>query len=274
MQNWTECEGQVVDGQFPLRRYLGAGVRGGVQNAVFLTEYGEGKAVIKFVPSSAAQLAAWEAAAKLEHPHLLRIFAGGEYRLAERDSAYVVTEYAEENLGLILDERPLTTRETQEMAVPVLDALAYLHGKGFVHGALKPSNIMAIGDRVVLSSDTILSDGASPADDCGALGVVLQRCVPTLPQPFSEIVQHCLDPNPRTRWSAARIADRLSELSGASAVAAPQRRSGGWISISTGLILALVAGRIWYGPSNPPEKGLPPRPRSPSKPPRPPISPP
>src|SRR5713101_359591 len=121
MQNWTECEGQVVDGRFPLRRYLGAGVRGGVQNAVFLTEYGEGKAVIKFVPSSAAQLTAWEGAAKLEHPHLLRIFAGGEFRLGETDWSYLVTEYADENLALILDERPLTARETQEMATPVVE---------------------------------------------------------------------------------------------------------------------------------------------------------
>jgi len=272
MRNWTECEGQVVDGQFTLRRYLGGGVRGGVQNAAFLTEYGASKAVIKFVPPSAAQLAAWEAAAKLEHPHLLRIFAGGEYRLGETDWAYVVTEYADENLALILDERPLTTRETQETVAAVVAALVYLHAKGFVHGALKPSNIMAIGDRVVLSSDTISSDSASPADDCLALGVVLKRCVPSLPAPFSEIVWHCLDPDPRTRWGAARVADRLSELSGviheaaAGAVAAPPQRSGGWISISTGLILALVAGMIWYGRSKQPEPGLPPAAPSKSKP--------
>jgi serine/threonine-protein kinase len=72
----------------------------------------------------------------------------GEVRLL-----YVVMEYAEENLSEILPQRPLTPAEARDMLQPVLDALEYLHAKGFVQGRLKPSNIMAVADQVKLSSD-------------------------------------------------------------------------------------------------------------------------
>ena len=41
------------------------------------------------------------------------------------------------------------------MLAPVLDALAYMHGRGFLHGHIKPSNIMAVGEELKLSSDGI-----------------------------------------------------------------------------------------------------------------------
>jgi serine/threonine protein kinase len=57
-------------------------------------------------------------------------------------------EYAEENLSTILSSRPLIPTETHEMLDPMLDALAYLHTQGFVHGHIKPSNIMAVNERL------------------------------------------------------------------------------------------------------------------------------
>ena len=35
--DWKHWEGNIVDGKFPLQRYLGAGT----QSAVFLTQYGD-----------------------------------------------------------------------------------------------------------------------------------------------------------------------------------------------------------------------------------------
>ncbi len=64
-------------------------------------------------------------------------------------------EYAEEDLSQILPERPLTPGEAREMLDPVLDALSYLHEKGFVHGHFKPSNIMVVDDQVKLSCDNL-----------------------------------------------------------------------------------------------------------------------
>ena len=61
--DWKQWEGQVIDGKFPLVRYLG----GSEYSAVFLTELhhseGSQKAAIKLVPASGAhddvQLSRW-----------------------------------------------------------------------------------------------------------------------------------------------------------------------------------------------------------------------
>ena len=157
-------EGQIVEGIFPLRKYLG----GSDHSAVFLTEYAEAeldKAAIKLVPAERAtadlQLTTWRFAAQLAHPNLMRLLRTGRCRIDGNDLLYLVMEYAEENLGEILPERALTPEETRDMLNPVLDALEYLHDKGLVHGDLKPANILASGDHLKLSSDMIARAGES-----------------------------------------------------------------------------------------------------------------
>src|SRR3984957_6224137 len=151
-----QWEGQIVDGIFPLRQYLG----GSDHSAVFLTECGNGipqRAVIKLFPFDFAtadlQLSSWESAGQLSHPNLLRLFRSGKCRIEGHDLLYLVMEYAEEDLSQILPQRALTPEETRDMLGPVLDALEYLHARGFVHGDLKPANILATGDHLKLSSD-------------------------------------------------------------------------------------------------------------------------
>jgi len=70
-------------------------------------------------------------------------------------------ECAEENLAQILPSRALASDEAREMLDSLLDVLAYLHSKGFVHGHLKPANIMANGDQLKLSSDGLCHTGES-----------------------------------------------------------------------------------------------------------------
>src|SRR5712692_5302946 len=144
---WKHWEGHVVAGRFCLRQHLG----GCQHSAVFLTEYGgrqPQKAAIKLVAAdpevTELQLSRWELAEKLYHPHLIRLFEMGGCQLRNMALLYVVMEYAEENLSQVLRHRPLTPSEAREMLVPALDALAHLHGKGFVHGHLKPANILAV----------------------------------------------------------------------------------------------------------------------------------
>jgi len=163
-ENWKPQEGQVVEGKFRLLQLLG----GSDHSAVFLTERAEEpkKAVIKLIPAVNAenQILRWKLDTKLPHPHLLRIFESGKCELNGHQLLYVVMEYAEEDLSQVLPHRPLTATEAREMVLPVLDVLSYLHGKGFVHGRLKPANILAIADHVKLSSDSIsaISEGITP----------------------------------------------------------------------------------------------------------------
>jgi TonB family protein len=77
---------------------------------------------------------------------------------------------------------------------------------------------MAIGDQVKISTDTA-HQGDSPADDARSLGIMLREALAPrtpgqdaarLPEPFAEIVRHCLDPDPQKRWSMAEISARLA----------------------------------------------------------------
>ena len=120
----TYLEGQVVDGRFQLQQYLG----GAPDRAVFLTQLDGSKVIIKLVLASSsvpdAQLAAWRRAAALSHPNLIRIFKCGRSRLGGKDILYIVSEYADENLGQVLPARALTASETETMLRPTLDALS------------------------------------------------------------------------------------------------------------------------------------------------------
>ena len=68
---------------------------------------------------------------------------------------YVVMEYADETLAQLLEHRALTDDEAREMLLPILDALAFLHGRNLVQGQLKPANVLVVGDQLKLASDTI-----------------------------------------------------------------------------------------------------------------------
>src|SRR5882762_11344518 len=157
---WKRWEGRTIDGRFPLQHYLGSSDH----SAVFLTvtqPRGDDseKAAIKLIPADAVdakqQFLRWKAASELSHPNLIRIFEAGRSELDGTELLYVVMEYAEENLSQILPQRALTAEEVRSMLPPILRALQCVQDKGFVHGHIQPSNILAVGDEVKLSSDTL-----------------------------------------------------------------------------------------------------------------------
>jgi TonB family protein len=157
---WKAWEGRIVDGRFPLRRWLGSSDH----STVFLTErpdHASEKAAIKLIGANAPEadriLARWRASAQLSHPHLIRIFDGGRARLDDTPILYVVMELAEEDLSQILPQRALTPAEVTDLLPPLLDSLTYLHEKGLVHGRITPSNVLAASDQLKLSADQIHS---------------------------------------------------------------------------------------------------------------------
>jgi TonB family protein len=278
---WKQCEGQVIDNRFRLQQYLGSTE----DSAVFLTQLPapqSQKAAIKFIPAGTTadlQLSLWRRVMQLAHPNLLRIFEIGRCRLENRDRLYVVMEFAEEDLSQILPERPLTDSEGREMLGPVLDALVYLHGNGLVHSRIKPSNILATGDQLKLSSDTVFPAGesrksprkfdahdapetaASPltaAADVWSLGMTLVEAltqhapalelgsqadpiVPnTISQPFLDIGRHAIRREPRRRWTIAEIAARLNPV----AVAAAAGQSVSPLSVPLSTVPAVPAAKL------------------------------
>src|SRR5258708_1693970 len=159
---WTKWEDHVINGVFPLRRFLSASDH----SAVFLTEYKAQNihnAALKLVPAipalAQAHLSRWTAATTLAHPHLIRLFEAGRCQLGGLQFLFVVMEYAEQTLSQILPQRALTPGEVREMLPPILAGLALLHGKHLVQGQLKPTNILVVDDQLKLASDTIRPAG-------------------------------------------------------------------------------------------------------------------
>jgi TonB family protein len=242
---WTRWQGHVINGVYPLGRCLGCSDHSGV----FLTKSATGRSdlAVKLVPTdralAEALLPRWKRAGKLTHPHLLRLLEWGGCQLDGLPYLYTVMEYADQTLAQLLLHRALTDEEAQEMLVPVLDALAFLHERNLMQGQLKPANILVVGDQLKLASDTIrrVTEGmtsantptiydspnaqrgnSSTTDDIRALGVslfeALTRRPPaslgegetvTLPADFSPkfraVLTRCLSPRPLDRPTASEL---------------------------------------------------------------------
>lgn len=243
--------GRIIDGRFALHAWLG----GTGRSALFRTELQQPigkKAAIKLIVAEGAEadayLASWAKIGNLSHPHLMRVFRSGRFQFGSISMVYVVTECADEVLAQIVPERALTSEETREMLEPVVDALEYLHGKGFVHGHLKPSNILVVDEQLKISGDNLTPAGEvrnrfqmpsaydapetangpiSPAADVWALGMTLvevltqrplqwdrtstrEPVVPEMPRLFAEIARECLRSDPTQRCTLSAIKARLA----------------------------------------------------------------
>lgn len=223
MTDWTKWESLVINGAYPLRRFL----RRSDHSVVFLTEHEAQNlpvAAIKLIPAEPSldeqQLSQWRTVAAFSHPHLIRLLDAGRCQLGGHPFLFVVMEYAEQTLAQILPNRALTADEVWDMLPPTLDALAFLHGKNLVHGRLKPPNFLVVNDQLKLSSDTIRpakNGGISTADDVRALGLTIVEALTqrpperpgaeseaaswpaTLPPDFVDIVRRALSRNPVDR---------------------------------------------------------------------------
>ena len=250
-ETWKTWEGRSVNGKFPLRQWLG----GSEHSAVFLSEkpgQSSEKVAIKLIETDAtrteSQITQLRSTLKLSHPHLIRTFETGRSQIDGTNFVYVVMECADEDLSQILPQRALAPAEVSELLPPLLDALAYLHNKNLVHGRIKPSNVLAVGDQLKLSSDQVStvaeSNGGlrrrdvydapetaagiiSPAGDVWSIGVMLVAAITqdvtlaektspgspslpdTIPEPFRGIAKECLQLDPKRRCSLAQIHARL-----------------------------------------------------------------
>src|ERR1700675_159667 len=126
-EDWTkEWERRIVNGVYPLRRFLGRSNH----SVVFLTEckaQNVAQAAIKILPAdpalTEAQLRHWRRAATLSHPHLIRLLDAGRCQLAGHNFLFVVMDHAEQNLAQILPGRALTLDEGRDLLLQTLDAL-------------------------------------------------------------------------------------------------------------------------------------------------------
>jgi serine/threonine protein kinase len=261
---WTRWQGHLVNYAYPLGRYLG----GSDHSGVFLTKSatrGPSQLAVKLVPTDRAlaesQLPRWKRASRIAHPHLLPLLEWGGCQLEGLPYLYAVMEFADQTLAQLLSHRALTDDEAREMLLPILEALAFLHGRNLVQGQLKPANILVVGDQLKLASDTIrrVRDGAmstntptaydaperrhgniSAAGDIWALGVSLCEALtrrppsglsehtqapllpPHLSPVFRDVVTRCLSARPEDRPTVTEL---LAWVRGEAAESVPRSTS-------------------------------------------------
>jgi len=169
------------------------------------------------------------AAARLSHPHLVRVFEVGEHD----DCIYEAREFMESDLGRLLRDGALSPRRAAELLAPLARAVHHLHGAGYIHRDVKPSNVLLtadgtpklanldlarrhpdddaaqeetlgtiVGTPAYMAPEQWRGDSAAigPATDVYALGVVLYEVLtgrrPFAGSSFQELSQQALSAEP------------------------------------------------------------------------------
>ena len=89
-----------------------------------------------------------QAAARMAHPTIVRVYDAGEETVTEPSGAevqvpYIVMEHVDGRaLSDVLDDGPLAPTEAVRITEGILTALEYSHRAGVVHRDIKPANVM------------------------------------------------------------------------------------------------------------------------------------
>ncbi len=207
-------EGVSLPGDYTLEQWLG-----GDQSAAFfqtsLAPDGR-RAVVKLVPEAggdgAAPLDLWQRTRQLRHPNLVELLDSGRADHGGEIVLYAVFESPDDTLASALSRSPLNELESREVLDSVIGALRYLHAQGLVVGALDPDHIVAIGDRIKISTGALREAETSSAyrQDVRLLGDLWQQALMPASPKSAEIAGHTADPNAETRWTLAEISAALA----------------------------------------------------------------
>ncbi|MBX6764175.1 MAG: protein kinase [Rubrobacteraceae bacterium] len=149
------------------------------------------------------------AMASLDHENIVRIY--DIYR--DGQLPFIVAEYVDGNdVGKLIERRGrLSEQHAKNIAVQVLRALSYAHGRGIIHRDIKPQNVLStwdgrvkvadfgiarmledegaesgeiVGSARYMSPEQLRGEEATPRSDIYAVGVLLYHCLVGRP-PFN-----------------------------------------------------------------------------------------
>ena len=173
-----------------------------------------------------------QAAGSLQHPNVITIFDFGEVE----NHLFIAMEFVEgvDLEQLLASRQPLTLQAKLDLAIDVLNGLAYAHKRGIVHRDIKPANIriteegrakimdfgvahlassnmtatgMMVGTPSYMSPEQVTGGKVTAASDLFAFGAVLYELL-TNTKPFDAPTLHGIlykivsdsPPRARSRW--------------------------------------------------------------------------
>lgn len=205
--NWSGLARSYLNSKYFLKEHLGDDG----ERAAFLAQSADNMSVLVRLmkaetPAADAWENHWSSLAPLSHEHLLEILEHDRCRIDGTEYVYVVSERPDENLGDVLKERALTAGEARAVLESTLPALQHLHANGYVYTDYRPVNIVAVGERIKLTTDAIrkLPDDetgvrSASAAEIRQVGETLRAMIAQnpgarageLPQPFAGIAKAC-----------------------------------------------------------------------------------
>jgi hypothetical protein len=201
----NELLGLSLSGRYRLEQWLG----GDEDASFFVTSRPpEGHpAVLELIrengPETDRRLALWERTRELSHPNILALFDAGRAEAAGASYVFAVFEFPEDNLAAAMENGALTDAEARDVWNAAVDALRYIHSQGLVHGDVDAKHIVAVGDTIKLTSDTLgePADGYTAEDDFRELARTgLPPC--PIPEASPEVAEAV---RPLPRWIYAVI---------------------------------------------------------------------
>ena len=162
---------EQIDNRYELRRKLGSGSLGDVH---LTHDNREGKLVcIKLLhdinPDNIANLIEeFKLLSRIEHPNLIRVL---DFGIDSKYGPFFSMEYASSgDLGKLL---PLAPEKFFVAALAICSALDFIHGRGIIHGDIKPANILIDSENHFRLSDFGLSFIMSGMDQARSSGSAL-----------------------------------------------------------------------------------------------------
>ncbi|HEY1947008.1 MAG TPA: protein kinase [Bryobacteraceae bacterium] len=231
---WSSLTGLILDGGYEMKEPLELEGASALFKIRVLGGWGQ-EALVRLYHADLAQaeeqLSFWQTLREWPHPNVSTPLAAGYRWLGDVGVVYIVLPIPDEKLSGVLVERSLTEGEATEVVRNIASALGHLHACGLAHGSIAPETVLAIGNSIQVSVESVRRQGAdllvSPprahylapeseganvttAADIWCLGATLfealsQRRYDAVSRdrvkslPFSWLLQKCLEESPEVR---------------------------------------------------------------------------